>query len=241
MADGSGTASRFAMRLFDGAARGYEGQATVLSFGQYARWHKRLIDRATAAGVGPGSRILDVATGTGLVAERLLSATRCSVVGLDQSAGMLARAASRFQGGASVRLVRGTADALPFPDDYFDGLTYTYLLRYVEDPAMTLAELSRVVKPGGFIGMIEFHRPQNIVARGAWRFHTRVNLPLAGRLYSQGWKDVNEFLGPSIERFADAWPHERLVQLHETAGIANVRLEAMSLGGGIVVSGQKEA
>lgn len=241
------TSPRFAMRLFDGAARGYEAQAHVLSFGQYARWHARLVDRAREAGIGAASRVLDVATGTGLIAQRLGQTLRCAVTGLDQSAGMLQRARERFNGTGNgngngrVPLVRANADRLPFASDRFDGLTYSYLLRYVDDPAHTVAELVRTVRPGGFVGMVEFHRPPQPVARGAWRLHTRVNLPLAGKLYSKGWSEVGSFLGPSIERFADDWPLERLGRLHEDAGLQDVRVEAMSLGGGIVISGTKEA
>src|SRR5947209_5212715 len=128
----------------------------LLSFGQDPRWRAALVD---AIDPGPGQRILDVATGTGLVA-RALAARGAEVVGLDQSEDMLARAKESLSQtprlAALITFVRGEAERLPFPDASFDALSFTYLLRYVDDPAATMAELARVVKPQGRIAMVEF-------------------------------------------------------------------------------------
>src|SRR4029453_11588132 len=78
---------------------------------------------------------------------------------------------------ARVELVRGEAESLPFADGEFDHLTFTYLLRYVDDPAATLGELARVVKPGGRIASLEFMLPPNPVARALWRVYGRLGLP----------------------------------------------------------------
>ena len=180
-----------------------------------------------------GGTVLDVATGTGLVAERLLSAGH-RVTGLDQSADMLAVAKQRF--GDSVDLVQASATGIPFGDASFDHLTFTYLLRYVDDPGATLAELARVVRPGGTIANLEF-----CVPRGAWRplwdLYVGVGLPAAGRLVSRGWYDVGRFLGPSIREFYERWPLERQLELWREAGITDVRARRMSLGGGVVIWG----
>jgi len=180
-----------------------------------------------------GGTVLDVATGTGLVAERLLSAGH-RVTGLDQSADMLAVAKQRF--GDSVDLVQASATEIPFSDASFDHLTFTYLLRYVDDPGATLAELARVVRPGGTIANLEF-----CVPRGAWRplwdLYVGVGLPAAGRLVSRGWYDVGRFLGPSIREFYVRWPLERQLELWREAGITDVRARRMSLGGGVVIWG----
>ena len=180
-----------------------------------------------------GGTVLDVATGTGLVAERLLSAGH-RVTGLDQSADMLAVAKQRF--GDSVDLVQASATEIPFSDASFDHLTFTYLLRYVDDPGATLAELARVVRPGGTIANLEF-----CVPRGAWRplwdLYVGVGLPAAGRLVSRGWYDVGRFLGPSIREFYERWPLERQLELWREAGITDVRARRMSLGGGVVIWG----
>jgi demethylmenaquinone methyltransferase/2-methoxy-6-polyprenyl-1,4-benzoquinol methylase len=179
--------------------------------------------------------VLDVATGTGLVAERLL-ARGFTVTGLDQSAEMLARAHERLDGRAE--LVEASAESLPFPDATFDHLTFTYLLRYVDDPAATLAELARVVRPGGPIGMVEFGLPRGIWRR-PWDLWVGVGLPLAGRLLSPGWHEVGLFLGPSIRAFHEAYPEPRLVGLWRDAGIADVAVRRMTLGGGIVAWGRR--
>ena len=73
------------------------------------------------------------------------------------------------------------SEMLPFSDGQFDALSFTYLLRYVDDRAATMRELARVVKPGGRIGMVEFGAPSDPSLRMLWRIHTRVGLPLIGR------------------------------------------------------------
>ena len=88
-----------------------------------------------------------------------------------------------------IRLQEGDARSLPFEDGQFDALTFTYLLRYVDDPAATLRELARVVKPGGSIAALEFGVPRG-VWRPLWELWTRVGLPTAGRLIGNGWHEV---------------------------------------------------
>jgi demethylmenaquinone methyltransferase / 2-methoxy-6-polyprenyl-1,4-benzoquinol methylase len=180
-----------------------------------------------------GGSVLDVATGTGLVAARLLAAGH-RVTGLDQSADMLAIARERF--GDSVDLVQASATEIPFPDASFDHLTFTYLLRYVDDPGATLAELARVVRPGGTIASLEFCLPRG-VWRPLWDLYAGVGLPAAGRVLSRAWYDVGRFLGPSIREFYERWPLETQLELWRAAGITDVRARRMSLGGGVVIWG----
>src|SRR4030088_3001341 len=92
--------------------------------------------------------------------------------------------------GERIDLREGRAEALPFPDAEFDALTFTYLLRYVDDPARTMRELARVVRPGGRIAMLEFGVPPNRLLRGAWRVYTSVGLPALGRAFSRHWYEV---------------------------------------------------
>jgi demethylmenaquinone methyltransferase/2-methoxy-6-polyprenyl-1,4-benzoquinol methylase len=137
-----------------------------------------------------------------------------------------------------VRLQEGDARELPFEDGQFDALTFTYLLRYVDDPPATLRELARVVKPGGTIAGLEFGLP-----RGAWRplweLWTRVGLPAAGRLIGNGWHEVGAFLNPSIREHYEQWPLPRLLAAWRDAGVADVQARPMSLGGGVVTWGRK--
>ncbi len=228
---------RHALELFAGLPARYDRVGAVMSFGQDPRWR-----RAMVAGVAPapGQRILDVATGTGLVAFAL-ARRGADVVGLDQSEHMLSGARARFASGAeSVELVLGEAEALPFDDASFDALTFTYLLRYVEDPAGTLRELARVVRPGGRIGMVEFGVPGRPGTRAFWHWHTRVGLPGLGRLVSPAWEEVGRFLGPNIESFYAAHPLPALAGLWRDAGIGCIVVRRMSFGAGVVMNGVRD-
>ncbi len=129
-----------ARRIFNGIGANYDRAGAVLSFGQDARWRARLVDSLRAT---PGDVVLDVATGTGLVARAVGERYGCEVIGLDRSADMLSAAAAR---NGHIPLVRARAESLPFADESFDHLTFTYLLRYVDDPAETMRELARVVR-----------------------------------------------------------------------------------------------
>jgi demethylmenaquinone methyltransferase / 2-methoxy-6-polyprenyl-1,4-benzoquinol methylase len=224
-----------ALQLFSGLPDHYDRVGAVMSFGQDPRWRRALVDAIAPA---PGMRVLDVASGTGMVAFAL-AARGATVVGLDQSEAMLGGARSRLlatpQLSARLSFVLGEAEALPFGDSEFDALSFTYLLRYVDDPAATLRELARVVRPGGRIAMVEFGVPGHPLLRGLWRAHTRVGLPLIGRVVSQDWYEVGRFLGPNIEQFHASYPD--LPGLWREAGIAEARQRDMSFGAGIVLAG----
>jgi demethylmenaquinone methyltransferase/2-methoxy-6-polyprenyl-1,4-benzoquinol methylase len=211
----------------------------ILSFGQDPRWRAALVD---AIDPRPGQRVLDVATGTGLVA-RALASRGCDVVGLDQSEQMLADAREKLASSPEldgrVTFLRGEAEQLPFADRSFDALTFTYLLRYVDDRYATMAELVRVVKPGGRIGMVEFGVPPTQPARAMWRAYTRIGLPILGRVVSSAWLEVGRFLGPSIEQLYDAEPD--LAALWRRAGVAGVRERQMSFGAGVVICGVSDS
>jgi demethylmenaquinone methyltransferase / 2-methoxy-6-polyprenyl-1,4-benzoquinol methylase len=222
-----------AKELFAPLGPSYERYATVLSYGQDPRWRRFLVSRIDA---GPGDRVLDVATGTGMVARELVRQKGCSVVGVDQSAGMLAEARRHTNG--SIELVEASAEQLPFGEAEFDALTFTYLLRYVDDPAATLAELARVVRPGGTLAGLEFGLPGG-VWRPLWELHVRVVLPAAGLVTRNGWREVGSFLGPSIRGYWASWPLERQLAAWRDAGIGDVTSKRLSVGGGIVTWGRK--
>jgi len=225
------TRAGHAQELFAPLGPRYDRMGALLSFGQDPRWRRFMVDRLPR----DGGHVLDVATGTGLVAEALLS-RGFRVTGLDQSPGMLAAARGRFAG--RVELVEASADALPFPDASFDHLTFTYLLRYVDDPAATLEELARVVRPGGTVAMVEFGLPRG-VWRPPWDVWVGVGLPLAGRLVSPGWHEVGRFLGPSIREFYGRLPERALLGLWQRAGIGDVAGRRLSFGAGLVVWGRR--
>jgi ubiquinone/menaquinone biosynthesis methyltransferase len=223
--------SQHARRLFAGIAQSYEWLATILSLGQDPRWRTALVATVRAK---PGDRVLDCATGTGMVARALARAYGCRVVGLDQSAEMLT-AGSANPG----PLVRAQGERLPFGDESFDHVTCTYLLRYVDDPAAAIRELARVLNSGGRLAVLEFGVPQTRIWFWLWRVYTRIGLPLLGGAFSPSWRVVGEFLGPSIERLYSTHPPADLERYWREAGLKDVAVRRMSLGGGIVTSATK--
>jgi demethylmenaquinone methyltransferase/2-methoxy-6-polyprenyl-1,4-benzoquinol methylase len=228
-----------ARQLFAPLGPTYDRYAYLLSFGQDARWRRFLVSRVS---VSTGARVLDVASGTAAVAIELVRRHGCSVVGLDQSPEMLDEGRIRVERAGLVgriELVEGRAEELPFEDGSFDALTFTYLLRYVDDPGATLRELARVVRPGGAIASLEFGVPPGLLPRAAWNFYVRFGLPLAGAAIAPGWREVGRFLGPSIRGFYDRHPLAQLLGLWREAGIDDVRYRRLSLGGGIVTWGTR--
>ena len=189
-------------------------------------------------------RILDVATGTGLVARDLVRRYGATVVGLDQSPQMLAAARARLARSpglaARVTLLEGEAERLPFADGEFDHLTFTYLLRYVDDPAATLRELARVVAPGGRVASLEFGEPAREPWHALWSAYTRFGLPALGRLISTEWAEVGRFLARSIPDFYARHPLAALVADWEAAGILDVQVRVMSFGAGVVMWGSRD-
>jgi demethylmenaquinone methyltransferase / 2-methoxy-6-polyprenyl-1,4-benzoquinol methylase len=229
---------RHARRLFAPLGATYDRYASLLSFGQDPRWRRAMVARVD---VGSGDTALDVATGTAAVAIDLVRRTGCSVVGVDQSPEMVAAARERVRAAgleSRITLLEGEAERLPFADGSFAALTFTYLLRYVDEPGDALRELARVVRPGGTVAALEFGLPTG-VWRAAWEAYVRALLPLAGRAVSPGWRDVGRFLGPSIREFNERLPPERQLELWREAGIEDVRIMRMSLGGGVVTWGRR--
>jgi len=230
-----------ALQLFSGLPRRYDAMGPLLSLGQDPRWRRAMVSTIEAS---PTDRVLDVATGTGLVAAELVRRYRCSVVGLDQSEQMLSHARRKLAEQPELRerieLVHGEAERLPFEDEEFDSLTFTYLLRYVDDPAGTMRELARVVKPGGRIASLEFAVPTSSVLRALWSMYTRAGLPALGRVISRDWYDVGRFLGPSIVDFYARCPLPRLHDHWLSADIHSVKMRRMSFGAAIVMSGVKD-
>jgi len=228
-----------ATELFAPLGPTYDRWGSILSFGQDPRWRRHLVYMTDAA---PTDTVLDVATGTAAVALELVRQKDCYVVGVDVTDGMLEEGRRRVALAAAARKVRlqeADARALPFADGLFDALTVTYLMRYVEDPAATLVELARVVKPGGTIASLEFGVPRGIW-RPLWELWVRVGLPVAGRLIGGGWREVGAFLGSSIREYAARWPQERQLRAWREAGIEDVCTKRFSLGGGVVTWGRKK-
>ena len=243
--------NRFARELFDPLPARYDRLAEILSLGQNGRWRSAMVDRVLPAarnepGNEPGNEpsvILDVASGTAGVALQLERRAGVKVVGVDLTEAMLRQGRRRVAAaGKSSRigLVAGRAEQLPFPDRHFDALTVTYLLRYVQDPQATLAELARVLRPGGTMASLEFCAPASPVWGPAWWAYTRLVLPAGGlALGGREWYRVGRFLGPNISAHYRRYPVSWTVQAWQKAGFTDVNARIMSLGGGLVMWGTR--
>jgi demethylmenaquinone methyltransferase/2-methoxy-6-polyprenyl-1,4-benzoquinol methylase len=233
---------RVAREVFAGLPDRYDRLAYLLSFGQDRRWRRAVVEHVTA--IAP-QRVLDVATGPAGVALAVAERAPTGVViGVDLVEPMLrAGAANVARAGRAgqVMLAVARADDLPFPDGAFDAVTFSYLLRYVDDPAHTVAELGRCLRPGGVLASLEFHVPPNRAWRGAWWLYTRGALPLLGALTGgRSWFDVGRFLGPSISRHYRRYPLGDHLAAWQAAGISDAAARPMSLGGGLVMWGRKD-
>jgi demethylmenaquinone methyltransferase/2-methoxy-6-polyprenyl-1,4-benzoquinol methylase len=211
-----------------------------MSLGQDPRWRHAVVKSVAPRGE---DRMLDVATGTALIAAELVKRGAGSVVGLDQSAEMLVTACrrqARVPGLAQrLELVQGEAEHLPFADASFDGVTFAYLLRYVDDLRATIFELTRVLAAGGRIAGFEFGLPPRGPLRAGWTVYTKLAMPVVGRIFSRDWAAAGSFLGPSITEFYDRHPLEQVVGYFRQAGLVDVGVRRMSFGAGLVISGRK--
>jgi demethylmenaquinone methyltransferase/2-methoxy-6-polyprenyl-1,4-benzoquinol methylase len=230
----------FAAGLFEELPPRYDRMAEVLSLGQNGRWRRELVRHI--ARFQP-SRILDVATGTAGVAIALARATDADIVGVDISEPMLERGRKRVDDAGldqRIHLQWARAEDLPFDDASFDAVSFTYLLRYVADPAATLREMARVLRPHGGMASLDFFVPPDPLWRASWRFYTRLAMPSAGLvLAGPAWWRTGRFLGPNIEQFYRRWPVHRIFQAWQEAGMVDVEDHVMSLGGGLVMWGRK--
>jgi demethylmenaquinone methyltransferase / 2-methoxy-6-polyprenyl-1,4-benzoquinol methylase len=234
--------NRFAQQLFSPLPARYDRLAEVLSMGQNGRWRRAMIDHIVPE---HPALVLDVACGPGGVSLQLAERTRANVVGVDLTLEMLRqgqRNVAERAMGERVRLIAGRGEQLPFPDATFDALTFTYLLRYVDDPEATLRELARVVKPGGVVANLEFLLPQSRFWRFWWWGYTRLILPVGGLVTGgREWFTVGRFLGPNISAHYRRYPLDWTVDAWGRAGLVDVGVRRMSLGGGLVMWGRRRS
>jgi demethylmenaquinone methyltransferase/2-methoxy-6-polyprenyl-1,4-benzoquinol methylase len=228
-----------AQDLFDGVAPSYDTWAQVLTVFQYLRWREFLVSRMA---LRPGNLVLDVCTGTAGVAMEIADHHDGRIVGLDVSHLMLEaglRAVEKKNLDGRVQLVQGRAEHLPFPDETFDAVVFTYLLRYVQDPDATIRELSRVLKPGGELLSLEFGLPEALWMRALWEIHNRVVMPVMTIPVSRGWHRMGCFLGPSISDFCHRCPVDRIAAIWRENGIPLVQTRRLLQGAAIVMWGKK--
>lgn len=218
--DGSGA-------MFDRIAGRYDMLNRLLSLGLDRAWRRKLL-----AGLGPleaGDEVLDLATGTADVAIAIARANpEVTVVGLDPSEGMLGVGRDKIAQRAMtdrVTLVQGDAQALPFGDERFAGACIAFGIRNVPDRARALAEMRRVVRPGGRVVILELTEPRGGLMAPFARFHVHQVVPRLGALLS-GAKEYR-YLQASIAAFP---PVDDFTAMAERAGLVEVHADRLTLG-----------
>ncbi|MBL8899207.1 MAG: bifunctional demethylmenaquinone methyltransferase/2-methoxy-6-polyprenyl-1,4-benzoquinol methylase UbiE [Planctomycetes bacterium] len=213
--------------MFGTIAPRYDFLNHLLSMQIDRLWRRRVVRRAE---VGRGQRVLDACTGTGDLAFALAQ-SGCAVVGGDFTPQMLSRAeAKRRERGARaarVRFVLADAMNLPFEDDGFDAATVAFGIRNVEDVVGGLREMTRVVKPGGRVLVLEFSRPPGAIFRSLYLFYFRRLLPRVGAWFARRGGDAYRYLPDSVMGFPDP---EELARLMREAGLGEVRYERLTRG-----------
>ena len=225
MSDGpSGTLEATAVAaMFDRIARVYDAMNTVMTAGLHHRWRARTVELAAIA---PGSRVLDVATGTGDLARELLRAVSPGgeVVGCDFSEAMLARARAKAP---DVRFEWADALALPYASDSFDAATVGFGVRNFSDLGAGIAEMARVVRPGGCVAILEITRPTREPLATFYRAWFDRIVPAIGRI--AGDAAAYSYLPSSVRRFP---PPRELAAVMHGCGLRSIRWAL--LAGGII-------
>lgn len=207
--------------MFDRVARGYDRTNTVLSVGNDQLWR---IATTRAIDPKPGERILDIACGTG-TSTLPLAKTGATVVGVDFSPEMIAEAGRKHP---RIEFRQADAMKLPFGDDEFDAVTISFGLRNVQDPKQALAEMYRVLKPGGRLVVCEFSKPPRALLRAGYFAYLRVVAPAVVGLTSSD-PDAYRYLVESIR----AWPDQGTLS-QWIRGVGFTRVAYRNLTAGVV-------
>lgn len=220
-------AKKDSFKIFDDIAGQYDRINSLLSFGIHTRWRKKL---AAALPSGDSIEALDLATGTGDVAFTLLQQARVKhVTGLDLSKGMLALASKKAeekQVTGRTTFIHGDACALPFAEDSFDAVTMSFGIRNVPDVPKCLAEMRRVLRPGGKALILEFSLPENPIIRTGHLTYLRHILPTVGNVLS-GHEFAYSYLNKTIETF----PYRHtFVDLMTEQGFAKAGYQDLTFG-----------
>jgi demethylmenaquinone methyltransferase / 2-methoxy-6-polyprenyl-1,4-benzoquinol methylase len=203
---------RVVNELFDRSAEHYDRTCGIMSFGSGQGYRRDALHRA---GLQPGMHVLDVGTGTGLLAREIVHLLGSSgrVVGLDPSWNMMAAGRREL----NLRFVQGLAERLPFPDSRFDFVTMGYALRHVPDLDQAFLEYRRVLKPGGRVLLLEIARPASRLGLALARIYFGMVVPLVTRI-GTGSASAAELMRFYWETIAQCVPSEAVLASLERTG-----------------------
>ena len=224
-------------RLFSGAPKEYDALLSRLTLRNDSAWRQAVLD---ASELNANALVLDVATGTGLMAFDFANKLDDSslVIGVDLCGPMLLRGAANLakNGKNRVNFVAGRGEALPFIDGIFDCATITLALRNVTDPKLVLREMTRIVKDGGTVICLDFCRPELPIFRSIYSFHIFHVLPFIGKLVSNEWKEILDYLAGSIKK---SLTPVAIAELMNEAGLSRVNVVKFTMGIVSLVKGVK--
>jgi demethylmenaquinone methyltransferase / 2-methoxy-6-polyprenyl-1,4-benzoquinol methylase len=222
--------------MFDAIAPRYDLLNHVLSAGLDRRWRARAV---TALDLPPGARVLDVCTGTGdLAIAAVQGGANVTVVGVDFAGEMLRLGLKKLRASGltrAIRLVRGDATRIPLSDRCCDAATVGFGIRNVAEPERALAEIARVLRPGGRLAILEFGQPRIPGIRTLYLWYFRYVLPLVGRSVSKH-DDAYSYLPASVGHFPPPGEFARLI---ESRGFTNVEPVSLTFGIVYLYTGQR--
>lgn len=222
-------------RMFDTISKEYDGLNRVISFGIDVKWRKKVVNKVAAT---KPKRILDVATGTGDLAINLAKTDAEEIIGLDISAGMLSVGKEKVAAknlDDRIKMVQGDSENLPFEDNYFDAITVAFGIRNFETLEKGLAEILRVLKPGGIFVILETSVPTKFPFKQGYGLYTKTLLPLIGRVFSKD-RDAYGYLSES----ASVFPYgEKLNNILRKTGFTHVEANPQTIGVATIYSASK--
>ena len=199
--DSNATKKTQVANMFDNISKNYDGLNRVITFGIDVKWRKQVVAIIKS---GNPKKILDIATGTGdLAIMESQAIPEAKIVGLDISAGMLNVGKEKIKTLGlenNIEMVLGDSEKIPYEDNFFDAITVSYGVRNFENLNKGLQEIRRVLKPGGIFVVLETSVPTSFPFKQGYQFHSKVILPLVGRLFSKD-KIAYSYLSESANSF----------------------------------------
>ena len=223
-------------QMFDTISGNYDGLNRVISFGIDIKWRKKVLQMVSAK--NPKS-VLDIATGTGDLAILMTETGASEIIGLDLSEGMLEvgrkKIAEKNLSG-KIQMVQGDSENLPFEDNRFDAITVAFGVRNFETLEKGLAEIQRVLKPGGIFIILETSVPTKFPFKQGYGFYTKFILPAIGRLFSKD-RSAYAYLSES----ASVFPYgEKLNNILRQVGFIDVKDLPQTMGVATIYSASKK-